>query len=113
VPGCSTLPQRRAASATAQAVRTYATATGATPAKQSWLPGLPIPPYLEDLPAAYGFDPLRLGSNKGALRWCAPACDTPAEPHARRKTNSLARLQASRGGAPPGLTCLADAPPRA
>ena len=46
-------------------------AGGATPAKQSWLPGTPIPPYLEDLPAAYGFDPLRLGSNSGALRWCA------------------------------------------
>ena len=46
-------------------------AGGATPAKQSWLPGTPIPPYLEDLPAAYGFDPLRLGTNAGALRWCA------------------------------------------
>ncbi len=43
----------------------------ATPAKQSWLPGTPIPAYLEDLPAAYGFDPLRLGTNSGALRWCA------------------------------------------
>ena len=49
-----------------------AVAGGATPAKQSWLPGTPIPAYLEDLPAAYGFDPLRLGTNSGALRVVRP-----------------------------------------
>jgi len=102
--GRTTLPWRQAAGASAQAVRTYATATGATPAKQSWLPGLPIPPYLEDLPAAYGFDPLRLGSNKGALRWCAPPASHPLSHALAESPARLAWLQAARGwsgGAPP------------
>lgn len=29
-------------------------------AKQSWLPGSKVPAYLENLPASYGFDPLKV-----------------------------------------------------
>ena len=80
---CSPWPRGLLCCQVTRTVRAVASqAGGATPAKQSWLPGTPIPPYLEDLPAAYGFDPLRLGTNAGALRWCALArkrsrCNTP------------------------------------
>ena len=33
--------------------------------------GVDAPDYLEDLPASYGFDPLRLGANPDSLKWYA------------------------------------------
>jgi hypothetical protein len=43
-------------------------------ARQNWLPGGKIPPYLDGtLAGDYGFDPLSLGSKPEALRWMVQA----------------------------------------
>lgn len=43
-------------------------------ARQSWLPGGKIPPYLDGtLAGDYGFDPLSLGAKPEALRWMVQA----------------------------------------
>ncbi len=44
--------------------------SGAGPGRPLWLPGSKVPEHLTgDLPGDYGFDPLKLGAEKQALRW--------------------------------------------
>lgn len=42
-------------------------------AKPNWLPGSTTPAYLDGLTASYGFDPLKLGEDSGALKWYVQA----------------------------------------
>lgn len=49
--------------------------TSSTPSssRRIWCPGAPIPAHLDgSLPGDYGFDPLNLGADPAALKWCAP-----------------------------------------
>ena len=44
--------------------------SGSGPGRPLWLPGSKVPGHLTgDLPGDYGFDPLKLGAEKQALRW--------------------------------------------